>query len=105
MKFDGRNPIMLNCSECGRTLEEKDALVHTTEAGEKKVICQECFKELTGVDYQTFALRKENAKQTFIAVLFCLACTAYAWYDKGWMWGIGGIILTALVYLFSSKAR
>ena len=105
MKFDGRNPTMLNCSECERTLEEKDALVHTTEAGEKKVICQECFKELTGVDYHTFALRKENAKQTFIAVLFCLACTAYAWYDKGWMWGVGGLFLTTLVYLFSSKAR
>lgn len=96
---------MLKCSECGRTLAEKDALVHTTEEGEKKIICQECFKNLTGIDYQTFALRKENAKQTLIAVLFCLACTAYAWYDKGLLWGIGGIVLTALVYLFSSKAR
>ena len=105
MKFDRRNPTMLKCSECGRTLAEKDALVHTTEEGEKKIICQECFKNLTGIDYQTFALRKENAKQTLIAVLFCLACTAYAWYDKGLLWGIGGIVLTALVYLFSSKAR
>ena len=96
---------MLKCSECGRTLAEKDALVHTTEEGEKKIICQECFKNLTGIDYQTFALRKENAKQTLIAVLFCLACMAYAWYDKGLLWGIGGIVLTALVYLFSSKAR
>lgn len=105
MKFDRRNPTMLKCSECGRTLAEKDALVHTTEEGEKKIICQECFKNLTGIDYQTFALRKDNAKQTLIAVLFCLACTAYAWYDKGLLWGIGGIVLTALVYLFSSKAR
>jgi hypothetical protein len=96
---------MLKCSECSRDLEEKDALVHTTEDGQRKVICPECFERLTGVDYKTFAYRKENAKQTMFAVLFCLAATAYAWYDKGWLWGAGGIVLTILVYLFSSKPR
>lgn len=96
---------MLKCSECNRSLEEEAALVHTAENGEKKIICPECFKKNTGIDYTTFLYRKENAKQTFLAVLFCLAATAYACFDKGWPWGIGGLVLTALVYLFSSKVR
>lgn len=96
---------MLKCSECDRSLEEKNALVHTAKDGEKKILCPECFKKLTGIDYKTFAYRKENAKQTVFAVLFCLAATAYACFDRGWLWGVGGLVLTALVYLFSSKAR
>lgn len=96
---------MLKCSECDRSLAEKEALVHTTEKGEKEIICPECFERIMGIDYKTFVYRKENAKQTFVAVLFCLAATIYAWFDKGWLWGIAGLILTVLVYLFSSKAR
>ena len=96
---------MLRCSKCGKTMEEKDALVHKDQEGEQHIICQECFKEATGVDYQTFAFRKENAKQTFWAVLFCLAATVYAFMEKGVEWGIGGIVLTVLVYLFSSKVK
>ena len=96
---------MLKCSECGRSLEEKDALVNKDSQGNKRVICPECFQKLTGTDYKTFAYRKENAKQTFFAVLFCLAATGYAAYTRGWEWGAGGLVLTLLVYLFSSKAK
>ena len=96
---------MLKCSKCGKNLEEKDALVHKDAEGQQHIICQECFKEATGVDYQTFAFRKENAKQTFFAVLFCLGATIYAFMEKGPMYGALGIVLTILVYVFSSKAK
>ena len=96
---------MLKCSECQRDLPEKEALVNKNEEGEQRIICPECFQKLTGVDYKTFAFRKENAKQTFWAVLFCLAATVYAFMEKGVAWGIGGIVLTVLVYLFSSKVK
>ncbi|WP_173444261.1 hypothetical protein [Selenomonas ruminantium] len=96
---------MLKCSECQRDLPENEALVNKTEDGGKRIICPECFQKLTGVDYNTFAFRKENAKQTFWAVLFCLAATVYAFVEKGVEWGIGGIVLTVLVYLFSSKVK
>ena len=72
---------MLKCSKCGCKLEEKDALVHKDQEG------------------------KENAKQTFFAVLFCLAATIYAFVEKGPMYGGLGIVLTILVYIFASKAK
>ena len=96
---------MLKCSECQRDLPENEALVNKTEDGGKRIICPECFQKLTGVDYNTFAFRKENAKQTFFAVLFCLAATIYAFMEKGPLYGGLGIILTILVYIFSSKAK
>lgn len=96
---------MLKCSECQRDLPEKEALVNKTDDGEQRIICPECFQKLTGVDYKTFAYRKENAKQTLLAVLFCLAATIYAAVTKGPEWGLGGLVLTILVYLFSSKVR
>ena len=96
---------MLICRECGRELTEKEALVHTDRQGEKTIICPECFEQATGIDYQTFAFRKENAKQTIFAVIFCLLATVYAFVEKGPLWGALGIFLTVLVYLFSSKAK
>ena len=96
---------MPKCSKCGCNLEEKDALVHKDQEGKENIICHNCFKEATGVDYETFAFRKENAKQTFFAVLFCLAATIYAFVEKGPMYGGLGIVLTILVYIFASKAK
>jgi len=96
---------MLKCSNCGRDLPEKEALVHKDSAGEKRIICPECFQKATGIDYRTFAYRKENAKQTMLAVLFCLCATVYAFAEKGPLYGGLGIVLTILVYLFSSKTK
>ncbi len=96
---------MLKCSECNRDLPDKEALVNKTGDGSQRIICPECFEKLTGVDYKTFAYRKENAKQTLLAVLFCIGATIYAFMEKGVEWGIGGIVLTILVYLFSSKVK
>lgn len=96
---------MQKCTECGLELEDKDALIHKNSAGEQRIICKSCFHRLTGIDYETFAYRKENAKQTFFAVLFCLAATAYAGFTRGWEWAVGGIVLTVLVYMFASKVR
>ena len=96
---------MVKCSECSRDIAEAEALVNTGENGEKRILCQDCFQKLTGVDYKTFAFRKENAKQTLLAVLFCIGATIYAFVEKGVEWGLGGIVLTILVYLFSSKAK
>ena len=96
---------MLKCQNCGREMAEKDALVHKDAHEEKKIICQNCFKEATGVDYQTFAFRKESAKQNFFAVIFCLAATIYAFIEKGPIYGALGIVLTLLIYFFASKIR
>ena len=96
---------MLRCEHCGKVMEEKDALRHKTEDGREEVICKPGFKEVTGVDYDTFAFRRENAKQTLFAVVFCLAATIYAFVEKGPLWGGLGILLTVLIYFFASKAR
>lgn len=96
---------MIKCERCGRSIKEADALKHKTDDGSFEVICQDCFKEATGIDYQTFAYRRENAKMTLFAVVFCLAATVYAFVEKGALYGALGIVLTVLVYLFSSKVR
>ncbi|MBR3457824.1 MAG: hypothetical protein IKH16_06695 [Selenomonadaceae bacterium] len=96
---------MLKCADCGRDLPEKEALVHKDSKGEKHIICPECFQKATGIDYKTFACRRETAKQTFFAVLFCLGATVYAFIEKGPLYGGLGILLTILVYLFSGKMR
>ena len=96
---------MLKCSRCQKQLTEKEALVHKNKAGEKEVICQDCFAAAAGVDYKTFAYRREVAKQTFFAVIFCLGATVYAFVEKGPMYGVIGLVLTALIYFFSGKAR
>ena len=96
---------MLKCEDCNRNLDEKEALVRTDSEGNKHIICPECFQKATGVDYQTFAYRKENAKMTIVSVLFCLAATIYAFIENGVMYGCLGLVLTVLVYLFASKAK
>ena len=96
---------MVRCVHCGKSLNEKEALRHKKKGGGEEIICRDCFKEITGIDYQTFAYRRENAKQTIFAVVFCLAATVYAFVEKGPLWGVLGLVLTVLVYLFASKAR
>ena len=96
---------MVKCQKCGIEIEEKDALLHKNNSGEKEVICQNCFKEAAGIEYQTFAYRKESAKQTFFAVLFCLGATVYAFMEKGAVYGFAGLVATFLIYLFASKAK
>jgi len=96
---------MIKCAHCGRDIPETDALKHKTSDGDYEVICKSCFQAATGVDYQTFAFRRENAKMTLLAVLFCLAATIYAFVEKGVLYGILGLVLTVLVYLFASKKK
>ena len=52
---------MVECSICHKHIDEKVALVNTDKDGNKRVICQECFKQEAGVYYETFAYLKENA--------------------------------------------
>lgn len=96
---------MVKCSHCGRDIDEKAALVHKDESGEKRIICTDCFEELAGIDYKTFAYRKESAKQTLFAMICCIAATVYAFVERGWEYGVLGIVLTVLIYLFASKVR
>ena len=95
---------MLKCSECGKSIDEKEALVQG-KGNDKRIICPDCFQTATGVDYKTFAYRKENAKMTIFAVLFCLIGTVYAFVERDPLYGLLGIVLPVLVYLFSSKAK
>lgn len=97
--------IKLNCAMCGKKLGEKEALVHKNLDGKQEIICHDCFKEATGVDYKTFLYRREAAKQTLFATLFCLAATIYAFVAEGWEYGVAGIFLTILIFLFSAKVR
>ncbi len=97
--------LKLNCAICGKKLAEKDALIHKTMKGEKQIICHDCFKQATGVDYKTFLYRREAAKQTLFATLFCLAATIYAFIYEGPIYGVAGIFITILIFLFSAKVR
>ncbi|MFA6850056.1 MAG: hypothetical protein WCS30_06855 [Selenomonadaceae bacterium] len=96
---------MLKCLKCGKSVSEKEALIHKNTNGEKEIICPDCFKTATGVDYKTFSYRKESAKQTLFAIIFCLAATVYAFVEKGPLYGVLGIVLTILIYLFASKIK
>ena len=87
---------MVECSICHKKIDEKKALVNTTQNGEKRII---------GVDYGTFAYRKENAKQIAIALVVCIAMTIYAFVEKGPLYGLAGIILTVLIYFFAGKIK
>lgn len=94
---------MLKCSICGREISEKEALINRDQEGHKRIVCRKCFEEAVGTDYDTFRYRQENAKQTLLAVLFCLAATIYAFIERGPLYGLLGIVLTILVYLFATK--
>ena len=96
---------MLNCQTCGKELAEKDALIHQSEGQDRQIICHDCFKAATGTDYKTFAYRKESAKQTFFAVIFCLAASVYAFVEKGPVWGSLGLAATVAIYFLASKAK
>lgn len=97
--------IKLNCARCGKKLEKKEALVHKNLDGKQEIICHDCFKEATGVDYKTFLYRREAAKQTLFATLFCIAVTIYVFIEEGWEYGVAGIFITILIFLFSAKVR
>ncbi len=96
---------MVECSVCHKKIDEKEALVNTSKSGDKKVLCQDCFKQQAGVDYKTFAYRKENAKQIGLTLAVCLGMTVYAFVEKGPLYGAIGIILTILIYFFAAKIR
>lgn len=96
---------MVKCSYCGQEIDEKSALVHKGESGNKRIICADCFEKMAGVDYKTFAYRKESAKQTLFALICCIAATIYAFICRGWEYGVLGIVLTILIYLFASKLK
>ena len=97
--------IKLNCAKCGKKLAREEALVHKNLQGNKEIICHDCFKEATGVDYKTFMYRREAAKQTLFATLFCIAATIYAFVEEGWEYGVAGIFITILIFLFSAKVK
>lgn len=97
--------IKLNCAKCGKKLKQDEALIHKNLEGKQEIICHDCFKEATGVDYKTFMYRREAAKQTLFATLFCIAATIYAFVEEGWEYGVAGIFITILIFLFSAKVK
>lgn len=97
--------VKLTCAKCGKKLSDKEALVHKNINGQQEIICHGCFKAATGVDYKTFMFRREAAKQTLFATIFCLAATIYAFVEEGPMYGAAGIFITILIFLFSAKVR
>lgn len=97
---------ILKCQKCGKEITEQNSLVHTDiSTKEKTIICQACFKTHMGIDYKTFQYRKESAKQGCFAVLFCLCATIYAFIEKGPIYGLCGLIATALIYFFAMKIK
>lgn len=98
----GKRP---KCGLCGKVLEPKEALLHKNAKGEREVICRECFERETGVDYETFAYRRESAKQVLFATVFCLLATIYAFVEEGALYGVAGLIVTVLIFLFGGKVK
>ena len=97
--------VKLKCALCGKNLDEKSALIHKNQQGERQIICYDCFEKETGVDYQTFAYRRESAKQVFFATIFCILLTIYAFVEQGPLYGVAGIIITVLIFLFAGKVK
>ena len=95
----------LKCALCGVKLKPEAALLHKNEAGEREVICHACFEKETGVDYETFAYRRESAKQVFFATVFCLVATIYAFVSEGWQYGLAGLVMTVLIFLYGGKVK
>ena len=79
--------------------------MHKNKEGQREVICRECFEKETGVDYETFAYRRESAKQVLFGTLFCLMATIYAFVEEGPLYGAAGLVLTVLIFLFAGKAK
>lgn len=96
---------MVKYSHCNRKIDEKAALVHKDASGSRRVICTDCFEKLAGVDYKTFAYRKESAKQMAFAMICCIAATIYAFLERGWEYGVIGIVVTILLYFFAGELR
>ena len=105
IKKSTKVPKEIKCAMCGKTLEPKLALMHKNQAGQREIICHECFEKATGVDYKTFAYRRESAKQIFFATLFCIGLTIYAFIEQGALYGIAGIVITVLIFLFGGKIK
>ena len=97
--------IKLFCAECGKKLKEEEALVHKNLEGKQMIICHECFEKEVGVDYKTFMLRREAAKQNLFATLFCIIITIYAFIAEGPLYGFAGIVITILIFLFAAKVH
>lgn len=95
----------LTCEVCGKKILKEEALVHKNIEGKAEIICHECFEQATGVDYETFVYRREAARHTLVATVFCICVTIYAFVDKGPMWGTAGVIVTLLIFFFSAKVR
>ena len=95
----------LKCAFCGKSLDEKNALLHKNKNGQREIICYECFEKETGVDYKTFAYRRESAKQILFATLFCIGLTIYAFIEEGPLYGVAGIVITILIFLFAGKIK
>ena len=97
--------IKLKCALCGKALDEKGALVHKNQQGDREIICYDCFEKETGVDYKTFAYRRESAKQLLFATIFCIFLTIYAFIEQGPLYGAAGIVITILIFLFAGKVK
>lgn len=97
---------LIQCQKCGKSIPEEKGLVHTDiETKQKHVICENCFKSEVGVDYKTFQMRRENAKQGCLATIVSLIVTVYAFLEYGYLYGLAGIVLTGLIYYFSAKVK
>ena len=97
--------INLKCGLCGKKLDEKSALIHKNQQGQREIICYDCFEKETGVDYKTFAYRRESAKQVLFATIFCIIATIYAFVERGPLYGAVGIVITILIFLFGGKIK
>lgn len=97
--------VKINCSMCGKKLKQDEALVRKNADGKPEIICHECFEKATGVDYKTFMFRREAAKQTLFATLFCIGVTIYAFIEEGWEYGAAGVVITILIFMFSAKVK
>ena len=95
----------IKCALCGKKLDEKSALMHKNLKGQREIICYDCFEKETGVDYQTFAYRRESAKQVLFATIFCILITIYAFVEQGPIYGFAGTIITVLIFLFAGKVK
>ena len=102
---EGKNKpkIKIHCTMCGKKLKENEALVHKNSEGEKVIICYDCFEKEVGVDYETFKHRKNVAFQVILATIFCIGASIYAFIEKGPLYGVAGLIVAILIFMYAGK--
>jgi len=98
---------MYVCEKCGKALSanNNESMITQTDrmTGTKNHICQECFKEDTGIDYDTYAGRKARSQIGCFGIPLCLIISLFLFWKFGFWTGVVGLGVTFFVYKVATQ--